>query len=176
MSIPAGHMLRFHRARQFFQALTARDSADIDDAIRRALANDDQWRLVQRLPAFDRQHLWEVRSRLVATGWRDSDLLRAALLHDVGKADAHGRIWLADRVLLVLGRALAPSLLGKLTERPAFGPFYGLYLAVHHAALGAAMASQAGVSDRCCWLIKHHDQTDIDDSQLRALIEADRSA
>jgi HD superfamily phosphodiesterase len=114
-----------------------------------------------------------VHDRLLATGYSDPELLRAALLHDAGKADCRARVGITHRVLRVLLKRFAPGLLGRLaTGRPRS---HRLYLAEHHARLGAEAARHAGASERCCWLIANHerDVADVTDSELLALIAAD---
>jgi hypothetical protein len=165
------------RIQQFVQALWARSDPRVDDELRRLLANDAQWRLLARLAPFDRAHHLRAYYLLVDAGYRDPDLLRAVLLHDVGKADARGRVRAAHRALAVLLRRIAPRVYLRLTARAHRGPLHGLYLARHHAALGAQLAWQAGASERSHGLIAHHEDTHpADDPELEALIRADEAA
>lgn len=138
------------------------------------LQNEAQWRLLLRLSAFDRAHHLRVYDTLVAAGYADFNLLLAAALHDVGKADERGRVRLAHRVLKVLLQAIVPGLVG----RRAGGWFgHGLFLAQHHPRLGAELAMAAGVSERCAELIaRHEERLPVDDPQLRVLIQADAGA
>lgn len=164
------------RWRQFAAALACRPDPRVDARIRVLLDDDRQWALVARLPAYDRRHALHVHDRLRAAGHVDPDLLRAALLHDVGKADARARVGVTHRVLRVILRWLHPSLPRRLATRHALS--YRLFLAEHHAALGAEAAQHAGASERCCQLIARHELRieDVDDRELRALIAADEGA
>jgi hypothetical protein len=162
-----------YRVRQFAAYLPRTGRADIDNDLRALLA-PSEWRLLSRLAPADRRHALAVRRGLEADGWTDSDLLRAALLHDVGKADERGRVYLLHRVMRVLLGAFAPRALDRLAARGEGWWQHGLYLSVHHPRIGAAHARLAGAPERVCWLIAHHgDGTRHDDPALRALQQAD---
>jgi hypothetical protein len=166
----------FTRVGQFCATLTHRHSDEIDDRIRALLSNNDQWLLVARLSTSDRAHLLKVHDLLVSRGHGDPDLLRAALLHDVGKSNGDQRVRLWHRVARVLGQAASSRLWHKLiggeTGRPG-----GLYLAENHAKLGAASVGVAGASKRCCELIYRHEEAPpTGDAMLDALITADEDA
>ena len=161
------------RVGQFVSTLTHRHTEEIDERIRALLNDDAQWRLVARLPAFDRAHHLSVHDLLESRGFNDPDLLRAALLHDVGKSDGvhHVRLW--HRVGRVIGRRSTPAIWGSISRRPATLRT-GLYLAEHHARLGADAARASGVSERCYELILGHEVSPpTGDRLLDALIEAD---
>ena len=166
-------MAILYRVNQFLRQVRRGPDPAIDAALR-ALLTDEQWRLVQRLTPADRRHLLAVHAELVRDGWRDPDLLRAALLHDVGKAGNLRRVGLSHRVANVLLNAFAPSLLARMADPDDRGWRQGLYLARHHAALGAEMARTAGVSERTSWLIAHHhDGTISGDTALNVLHRID---
>lgn len=109
----------------------------------------------------DQRHSLTVYRALHATGCDDAELLAAALLHDSGKGSGRVRLWV--RPPLVLLRAFAPGLLRRLTREPPPGRRVAwwrraLYNAWHHAAIGADLAAQAGLSPRTVELIRtHHD-------------------
>ena len=162
-----------YRAAQFLRYLMpAGGQQRVDDAIRVRLT-PAEWALVRRLARGDRRHLLAVRLQLERAGTDDADLLKAALLHDIGKADGRARVRLVDRVALVLLGALAPGLLVRLTAQPARRWGHGLYLAAAHAEVGALLAARAGCSERVCQLIRHHHDAAPDDPALCALQAAD---
>ncbi|MEZ4520457.1 MAG: hypothetical protein R3A46_02275 [Thermomicrobiales bacterium] len=163
------------RIEQFFQTLTHRHSDDIDRRIQTLLANEQQWQLVARLSAFDRAHLLRVHDFLVARGLDDPDLLRAALLHDVGKSNGVHQVRLWDRTARVLGRRWVPNLWRNVAKRK-LRFFEGLYLAEYHARIGAAELRSTGVSRRCLELVMRHEESPpTGDRLLDALIHADEA-
>lgn len=164
------------RVMQALHLIGAMPDGEADARIRALLADDRQWRLLARLTPFDRAHHLRVHELLVARGETDPDLLRAALLHDVGKADERGRAHLGHRALKVLLRPVGQDLLDRLA-RIDVGPLHGLALARHHALLGARLAAAAGASARCCELIaRHEERPPTGDPDLDALIVADGAA
>jgi len=123
--------------------------------------------LFEGQPRGDRRHAERVAERLLARGHSDRLLLRAALLHDVGKA---GRgIGLADRVLWVVAGRAAPRLRAALARRGgAFGAL------ADHAAVGASRLRAAGVDPRVVALVAAHPLPG-DEHRARLLAEADDS-
>jgi hypothetical protein len=166
-----------HRARQFLGALrTTSADADVDERLSQLLDNREQVALLMRLSPFDRAHHLKVHDTLVNWGCRDPDLLQAALLHDIGKADGRGRVRVHDRVLYVVLQWTTPRLLGRLTAPPGRRFLHGLYLARNHARLGAQLAADAGASPRCYALIAAHETRRPGDQALVLLQLADHGA
>mgnify|MGYP000636094446 CR=1 FL=1 len=90
-------------------------------------------------------------------------LVRAALLHDVGKSVRPYR--LAERIA---GHVLPDAWLG--TQRGAAG-----YVKRYHARLGAAMVREVGGSEAVAQLVEQHERTDAPaGSELAVLVAADR--
>lgn len=166
-----------HRVPQFARALITRQDDEVDRRLRGLLADEQQWLLLVPLAPYDRAHHLRIYELLRDEGVSDPDLLRAALLHDVGKADDRGRVRLAHRIVVVVLRRFAPRLLARLNRADLPGPFHGFYLGEHHARLGARLAERAGVSARTRDLIAGHERRDVvNDPELRALIDADERA
>lgn len=162
-----------YRTGQFVRQLNPFPSREADSVLA-ALLTPEQFSLVLRLAPADRRHLVAVHRGLVSEGWTDLELLTAALLHDIGKADDAGRAGSIHRVLNVILAAHRPALLDRLARERQGWLRHGLYLSVHHAELGAAIAGKAGTGDRACWLIAHHDDGSIGgDPALHALRERD---
>jgi hypothetical protein len=147
------------------------------DAILGDVLTPQQQSAFLSLPIYDQRHLCAVYRYLRNSGVSDRDLLRAGLLHDLGKASLGGRVTLLDRTLNVLLGAFAPALRDRLARLPAPRWRLGLALALHHPQLGADWASHLGCSERTCWLIAHHaDDPAPDDPDLQRLIAADHAA
>jgi hypothetical protein len=164
------------RVRQFSHALRSRPDPVVDAELRRLLGSDAQWALLTRLTPFDRAHHLRVHALLVESGHDDPDLLRAALLHDVGKADERGRVNPLHRAAHVILGWIAPRLLTRVAVNGGwFG--HGLWLSLHHAGNGAVLAARAGASERCCALIAAHaGPLRSTDPMLVALAAADHAS
>lgn len=158
-----------YRMAQFASYLLPAPVAGVDAELR-AYLTPAEWRLVARLAPGDRRHLLAVYHRLRARGCADPDLLKAALLHDVGKADGIARVRLPDRVVVVLLRRFAPDLLHRLAQPGRARWRHRLYLALEHPRLGAALARMAGCSPRVCWLIAHHHDAALARDQALAIL------
>lgn len=164
------------RVLQFGHALRNRPDPAVDAELQRLLASDAQWQLLARLTPFDRAHHLRVHALLVRAGHDDPDLLRAALLHDVGKADERGRVGVIHRAVHVLLKRLSPALLERLARDGTWFT-HGLWLSVRHAEIGGELAVRAGESDRCGALIAAHDTSaTTSDPLLAALVWADNQA
>ncbi len=167
-----------HRVRQGLVAIGAalrptRGAAA--DGLASTWLSGDLRDLFNGMSSHDRAHAARVATRILADGGLapSSDLMVAALLHDVAKGGTPavpGRVRLLDRTARVLLGRFAPRLLAIATRRPTFP---GLYLAVHHARFGADLVRDAGGSERACWLIAAHESEHSDDPDLHRLIAAD---
>ena len=131
--------------------------------------------LFQAMPRYDQQHAINVCHTLGRQGHVERDLLAAALLHDTGKIVAQGaRVRLWHRVAVVLIRVFWPSLLGRLAKDERGSWRRPFYVQVHHAAIGAEAAQQAGCSEITVGLIRHHE--DAPDQVLDPLLAALQAA
>ncbi len=123
-------------------------------------ATDDDWALgllepgerslFDQLPPPERAHAVKVaRCLLAKRPDAPGEAVRAALLHDVGKADSSNGAW--HRVLAHLLPELdvppEPRLTGLAGARQARR---------HHAAYGALMVLRASGDARVAWLVRHH--------------------
>ncbi len=154
-----------YRFRQFFGALTAR----IDDSDEQTLARlltPPQLALFRRMARSDQRHSLDVCATLRQAGHKDPALLAAALLHDVGKAA--GRIWLWQRVLVVLLPRWAPGLLLWLERGDLKAPWWrrGFVVNRMHPELGAHWAAEAGCLPATIDLIRRHQHIATDQEQL----------
>lgn len=103
-------MPALYRLQQFFRAMTAHLSIAERVLVVQQLT-DGELLLFERMSRFDQRHCLDVHHTLVAHGYTDPLLLRAALLHDCGKVDDQGRpIPLFYYGLFVLLKRLVPQL------------------------------------------------------------------
>src|SRR5260370_4771043 len=75
--------------------------------------------LFQTMSDADQRHSLRVCQGLLKRGCVDRDLLAAALLHDVGKAQGRVPFW--TRPAIVLGKLCVPHLLRRMTVYPYEG-------------------------------------------------------
>jgi hypothetical protein len=94
----------------------------------------------------------------------EQDMLAAALLHDVGKAQGRVPFW--TRPVIVIGKLLVPAILMKLAVEPQCCDMQKLprwrcelSYAWWHAEVGAELAAAAGLSERAVLYIRTHHQS-----------------
>jgi len=151
------------------------------------LAEEDYKEVARLLPApalslfksmslADQRHSLRVCRGLSARGCTDTDMLAAALLHDVGKAQGRVPFW--TRPAIVLGRKLAPELLARQVVYPGVPltdskPRWrrSLSCAWYHAEVGAEMAAAAGLAERAVLYIRTHHQPDGPAAELHKVDE-----
>lgn len=131
--------------------------------------------LFETMSAADQRHSLRVCQGLLACGCMDEDLLAAALLHDVGKAQGRVPFW--TRPVIVIGKLCAPRLLSRLTVYPEEGramPGWrrSLSNAWWHAEIGAKLAAAAGLPERAILYIRTHHQPDGPAAELHIVDEA----
>ncbi len=115
--------------------------------------------LFDRMPSYDQTHSVRVARELERAG-ADRVLLRAALLHDLGKTIPPHRVPLIYRGLVVLVRAVNPRLL-RGVARP-WGPLWPVYLHVNHPELGARELERAGSPAVLVELVRMHQEASPD--------------
>jgi putative nucleotidyltransferase with HDIG domain len=141
-----------YRVRQFVHALTARIPGEEWPPIRELLP-PDQLTLFRSMSRRDQRHGLDLMAALREQGYHEQPLLRAALLHDVGKT---GHLRLFHRVAVVLLEAYAPSMLSRLADGRPSSWRYPFHAHLHHARLGAERARDAGCDEFTVQLIEHH--------------------
>ncbi len=131
--------------------------------------------LFQTMSAADQRHSLRVCQGLLARGCVDKDLLAAALLHDVGKAQGRVPFW--TRPAIVLGKVFAPRLLKRWIVYPYRGktiPAWrrSLSNAWWHAEIGAELSAACGLSEKAVLYIRTHHQPGGPAAELHLVDEA----
>ena len=157
-----------HRVGQFVAHVRARVEPEEAALVRRVLPVPAV-ALFDAMPVADRRHGLDVAEKLLRSGTDDADLLAAALLHDAAKGHRM-RLW--HRVAGVLLEAFAPSLLRRLARDDPRSWRHPFHLYLHHEALSADLAVEAGCSPRAGAFIRGT-VSDVDDPMLRSLRQAD---
>jgi len=106
------------------------------------------------LPVNDQRHGLDVLETVIQLERQPTQLLQqAALLHDLGKSDAHFSV--IERSVTVFLRAVSPKTLQALQRsRPAFARRYGIY--ADHARIGAERLRAAGATELAAIVAEHH--------------------
>ncbi|MEO8973441.1 MAG: hypothetical protein ABI406_17785 [Ktedonobacteraceae bacterium] len=134
--------------------------------------------LFQSMSCADQQHSLRVCRGLLTRGCSDKEMLAAALLHDVGKAEGRVPFW--TRPAIVIGRRIAPGLLARLAVCPLNAEDTGkgkarwrrsLGYAWWHAEYGAKLAAAAGLSERAVLYIRTHHQPEGPAAELHSVDE-----
>ena len=115
--------------------------------------------LFKCLPVPDQNHCLRVLANLEASGETDSDLLKAALLHDIGKTRYPLTRW--ARVFGVVMEGLFPTAGLEWGKKQPRGIHRPLVVIHQHPSWGADLAEKAGSSHRVVWLIHHHESEDL---------------
>jgi hypothetical protein len=152
----------FYRLRQFWSVLYAAPSAGELDKVR-SLLTPPQMALFLRMHRSEQAHSIQVMGAVFHASHgvqaeARQDLLKAALLHDVGKSRYPVRIW--ERVLIVLSKAFLPGQVKRWGNGDAEGSGLGwrraFVVAEQHPAWGAKVAAEAGASPLVTALIRRH--------------------
>lgn len=179
------------RVRQFLLTWGSPDEREL--ALAKERLSGAEWRLFSSMRPREQAHALRVAAKALelavaqGVGEREQDLLvRAALLHDIGKGGAVGP-W--DKVFIVLARRLAPGIARRLVhigERAASGeggaprPLRPLAIAFHfdhiHPSRGAQLAEAAGADPRVIGLIRSHQASEHNDPLGELLAEADKGS
>ncbi len=126
-----------------------------DDAFSQNILSPQEYKLYKKMDVRDRHH-----ARLVAEAVQarapdaSAALLRAALLHDVGKSGAPYRAW--ERVLVHLYAPDVPAA-PRLTGTKGMWQRHR-----HHALYGAEMIRGAGGDERVAEIVARHHQPEGD--------------
>ena len=146
-------MQAIYRVRQGLNNLSATARPE-DAALAARYLTQTEQRFFARMEVADQKHCVGVLKYLLRRGMEDRQLLKAALLHDVGKS--RSRISVFHRTAAVLLRAIfgeVPSFLTWIGGERLWGPFYVLE---NHPRLGAVMLAKAGCDERVWRLAELH--------------------
>lgn len=168
-----------HYAARFVTSLSRRPPDPQDEAWVRATVTESEWLLYARLANADRRHCVFSGRELVRLLGPDADpvLVRASMLHDVGKV--HAQLGTIGRsVSTVLTYALGPGRVRGWADRPGWRGRCGRYET--HAERGADELRAAGSPPVVvAWAAGHHHPermagTGLRTGEVDALVRADR--
>jgi hypothetical protein len=125
-----------------------------EDNLARAYLNPSEHELYMQMSPPARQHHLRVLKRLLAQGEKHPALLKAALLHDVGKI--RYPFSLPEKVLVVLVKACLPRQFAAWSNGPTEGWRRPFVVSAKHPQWGAKMALEIGVDELTVELICRH--------------------
>ncbi|MCP4356911.1 MAG: HDIG domain-containing protein [Chloroflexi bacterium] len=168
-----------YRLWQFWQTLWAKPLTEEVWAEVAAVLNPQELKLFVCFPPNDQWHSVRVMQLLRSAGYEQAALLKAALLHDVGKTAVSLTIW--ERVIVVLGSKMWPHKAAGWGEGEARGWRRPFIVKAQHPTWGAEMATAAGCDELTIDLIQRHQDVlaetvvagTVQDERLRALQWAD---
>ena len=143
-----------YRIWQFWQSLSASQDENEWQQVDGILSSAELI-LFKQLPIPDRNHSLRVLKNLAADGETDPALLKAALLHDLGKIKFPLRLW--ERVFAVLAMGIFPEVHLKWGEGDPTGLKRALVIIKQHPHWGADLAAEAGSDWKTVWLIRNHE-------------------
>jgi hypothetical protein len=144
-----------YRAGQFLHLLTAKRKREHRRFVYEIL-DSSMAALFFRMSDPDQSHSVRVFQTLVDQGEEGEDLLRAALLHDVGKSLHPLRAW--ERSLVVVTNRIFPNQVLKWGHDEPYGWRKPFVVALQHPEWGAALVQQEGGSETLVTLIRYHQE------------------
>jgi hypothetical protein len=142
-----------YRSRQFWNALLSPRKRIMSENIIPYLT-PTQLILFRRMQPSEQIHAYQVLKRLETGGQTNPDLLKAALLHDVGKILQPLSIF--DRIIIVLGKRFFRRRAQRWADGPARGLRRPFVVSERHAEWGADLISQSGANPRTVELVRRH--------------------
>lgn len=142
-----------YRIQQFFNVFTKHPvEAGLTQV--RSFLSPDLMTLFEGMHPSEQAHSIEIFHQLQADSETNTDLLVAALLHDVGKSRHPLNVW--ERTAIVIGKAFFPKKALQWGKGSPVGWKRPFVVANYHAAWGAEMAAKAGASQLAVNIIKRH--------------------
>jgi hypothetical protein len=142
-----------YRSRQFWHALVSQRRRVMNEGLLPHLT-PVQLVLFRQMQSSEQSHAYRVLQRLEAVGQTDPDLLKAALLHDVGKILHPLSIF--DRIIIVLGKRFFSRAARRWSEGSARGLRLPFVVSERHPEWGADLVAQTGASPRTVELVRRH--------------------
>ena len=158
-----------YRIWQFWQAVWAQPLvAEAWDAVSVVLTAAEL-NLFCQFSRSDQRHSYRVMDLIREAGYTEPSLLKAALLHDVGKVKYPIHIW--NRVVMVLGTKLLPQKARQWGLAEAGGWQRPFVIKACHPQWGAEMAEAAGSDPLTITLIRYHQDNHYrDDDKVGQLL------
>ena len=125
--------------------------------------------LFTKMPIPDQNHSFRVFNSVLNDGGDDEDLIKAALLHDIGKGLHPLHRW--ERVFAVLVGGISPELAISWGKGEPEGFKRPLVIIHKHPDWGAELARETGSSETVVWLIQNHENYQPSESSSQRKLE-----
>lgn len=161
--------MTLYRVKQFYWSITSRVSAKDEEFIKEYL-NAQEICLFQKLPDYEKMHAIKVAKDVekLYNGEEERKviLMKAALLHDIGKI-SH-RLSPVNKSVIVILDSISSGRIKKYDNIKKINVYY------NHADIGYSMLKKFGYEERFLYLIKnHHNDNIIGDKELDILKKCD---
>lgn len=164
--------MKFYRLKQFLWAITAKVNKRDENFIEENL-NEIERNLFYRLSKSDQKHClrvaYEVKEICKESNLSDKILVKAALLHDIGKAECS--MGVIDKSLLVIADKILRGNLKKFKNIKKVNAYY------NHAESGYEILKKYDYDEKFLDLIRNHhkrqDNSNAIDRELSILIKSD---
>lgn len=137
-----------YRIKQFYRGLFARVTPEDQQFLRRHL-NDREIFLFRRLRVGEQRHCLNIAYDCLSVKKNDTTLIKAALLHDVGKIESNLTLANKSLVVLIIKLNVPEKLLPKFLHK-------ALYYKIHHPKLGAEFLKEIGTEAPVIFLTRYH--------------------
>lgn len=155
-----------YRVKQFFRGLTA---YEYDTALVDKYLNQEEKELFSRLPPYEARHAIDTANTIKNFEVKQEKeiLIKAALLHDIGKIDSG--IGLIKKSVLVLMDRFFPSISRCLSKSNfMFNVYY------NHPEMGAVLLEKIDTEEKVIKLVRyHHSKKNVDITNIGLLMKAD---
>ena len=160
-------MILFYRIKQFYWAVTSRIN-EHDSKFIKNILNTEELKLFNKLSINEQKHCVKVAydAECICNskqGIVDKKLLlKAALLHDIGKI--HRKLNLIDKSVIVLMDRISKGKLRKFSQNPKINVYY------NHSKIGVDLLKKIEYDKKLFYLIENHDNNDSEDTNLELKI------
>jgi hypothetical protein len=159
--------MKLYRVKQFFWGLVARLTESDISFVNNNL-DEHELKLFFKLPKNEQLHSVKV-ARIVgdeikARGINDRNIIKAALLHDIGKIESGLNIF--SKSIMVLGDKYCPKLLSKFIRFKVVNAYY------NHPEIALTYLSESDEAIKY-YILNHHNYSICEDEVLKIIQNAD---
>ncbi len=155
----------FYRISQFFSVIFSKPDKNQLLIVNEVL-DPDQLELFIKLQSSEQMHAIHTMTKVEALGFTNSEYLKAALLHDVGKIV--NPLTLLERIMIVIWRKLFPKSFENLSDKDLEGWKRGLVISRDHPKWGAELISNTDLPESMIFVVRNHHQRELQTEDVNA--------